>query len=271
MQKSNKRMIAIILTAVLALSLMLTACNKGGDNPTGDNSTPGTSSTPEGTGTPGGSSTPDTSAPQATPKYKMPSYDKEHKTFIDNEIARLGGIAKIDIENVLDKAYEKYGQYLNVNISKDAVKAGIINRDMSPYVHGKAPEINITGISPNAVAKVNDFLVNNGKEPIGITDPALLKAHNELLAGMHMEPVPAILTPEENITAFWLAASLYYDPAYDGGSIRPCLDITFAMAQAMADPSKPDDFIQISDYIWSDYAKLYGTFDDYGAAIVLNP
>ena len=44
----SKRMIAILLTAVLSLSLLLTACNKSGDNPTGDNSTPGTSGTTNG-------------------------------------------------------------------------------------------------------------------------------------------------------------------------------------------------------------------------------
>jgi len=41
--KNTKRTIAIILAAVLSLSLLLTACKKSGDNPTGDNSTPGTS------------------------------------------------------------------------------------------------------------------------------------------------------------------------------------------------------------------------------------
>jgi len=40
----SKRMIAIFLAVVLSLSLMLTACNKSGDNPTGENSTPGTTS-----------------------------------------------------------------------------------------------------------------------------------------------------------------------------------------------------------------------------------
>lgn len=45
---SKKHSITMILAMVLALSLLLTACGKGGDTPTGDNSsTPETSSTPD--------------------------------------------------------------------------------------------------------------------------------------------------------------------------------------------------------------------------------
>lgn len=55
---STKRTIVILLAAVLALSLLLTACSTGGDTPTGDNTVPGvTDNTPTGdNATPGTSS-----------------------------------------------------------------------------------------------------------------------------------------------------------------------------------------------------------------------
>lgn len=76
------------MAALLALALMLTTCSNGGDNPTGDNSTPGASSTPNG----GDNNTPGTSNPttadntagsgynftklsQFTPELKTPSMD----------------------------------------------------------------------------------------------------------------------------------------------------------------------------------------------------
>ena len=286
----KKRTIAIILAKVLLLSLMLTACGKSGDNPTGDNSTPGTSSTPGGTSD--GSNTP---KPTETPKYKMPPYDKEYKAFLDNNIASIGEIdgqrLDIDLDNTLDKIYEKYSQYLNVNISKDAVKIMIGNRTLSTYVHGmgKMAVLNITGISPDTITKANDFLVSKGEKPLGITDPDSLKTHNEMLAGIRMEPVSAILTPEENITAFWLAASLFYDP--DLEILKeiniPCYDIAMALALTMVDPAKRettgnalDDYMagkdegyKIAGEVWNYYLKLYGAFDDYDSFCdsVLNP
>ena len=48
----NKRKMIVVLSAVLALSLLLTACNKGGETPTGDTTAPPVSSKP--TETPSG-------------------------------------------------------------------------------------------------------------------------------------------------------------------------------------------------------------------------
>jgi hypothetical protein len=281
----NKRTIAIILVAALTLLLLLTACNNnGGDTPTGDNSTPpgassaptetpGESNTPDtssttteapdsstSTITPSESNTPDTSTPTETPRYNLPPYDETEKAVLDRFIADFGQAVSIDVNNTLDEIQNKYGQYLNVNISKDSVLTGIRNRGLSSYYHGKSDLVNPTGISPDAIVKVNEFLVSKGEEPLGISAPDLLAAHNEMLNGMHVESVPAILTTKENIAAFWLAASLFYDPDVPMADIALCYDIAMAFALSTTDPSKIDEK-SFQDAVWiirSDYMQLYG-------------
>ena len=190
----------------------------------------------------------------------MPSYDDVIKADIDTTIVSLGERAGVDIDNALNIIHENYGKYLDVNISKDAIRVGIVMSVRSSYSHGKAPEINITGISPDTITKTNEFLVSMGEEPLGISDPDLLAAHNEMLRGIGAEPVPAILTPEENITAFWLATSLFYNPNIES-TLGICADIALPFGAAWANPTIPDDAKNLASYFLSRYIGLYGGWD----------
>lgn len=250
---SKNRTITILLAAVLALSLLLTACNSGGDTtPTGGNTTSGSQTTPDATdpstdaatepdNTPSEaeSSSPDTNeAPTEIqePKYNMPPYDEAQKAELDEYITHFNSVGGIDIENVINEVYEKYGEYINVNITKDAIRVGIITGDYSAYY--KSDGSNLTGISPNALKKVNDFLADNGEEELDSE------------------------VPEQNIAVLWLAASLYYDPDYvhesDTYKDDPCNDIAMAFGLARADSSREGDAELKRDAFWSAYVNLFG-------------
>ena len=142
MQKSNKRMIAIILTAVLLLSLMLTACGKSGNNPTGDNSnTPGTSSTP---GTTPGDGIP-TDSPYAVAK-------KAVDDFIAN-LAKEG----IDVNAIIEEAYAKYPDL----IDKDVLTPEFLR--ILWYVCG-GNDLRLDG---TALEDTERYLKEKGYEPLG--------------------------------------------------------------------------------------------------------
>jgi hypothetical protein len=279
MQQTNKHIMAIILAAALALSLSLTACGKGGDTPAENNTilpvtpdtttldntitadvstepgeapdtsiphgisptpeeTPGENNTPD-TSTPTGtlseSNTPDTSTLPQTPKYTMPPYDETKKAELNEYIVEFSKIAGVDIENAINEIYEKYSSFINVNISKDAIRVGTITGTGSSYYNAKGG--NLTGVSPAALEKVNGFLTDNGEKPLDSSNP------------------------EQNITALWLAVSLYYDPDYvhenETYKNDPCNDIAMAFGLARAN-SSAGDAEHIRDEFWSVYVSLFG-------------
>ena len=166
---TNKRAIALLLAAVLALSLMLTACNKGGDNPTGDNATPGTSSSPEGTAS-GGDATPGNT--NTTPKTWLdPSkYDTEKKTRIDEISANAQTKADkidVDINSAIEGAFAEYGEYFDGRITCEAVRTAIALR-----LEGEQLEkSNISRIKNEPFNQASDFIVGKGKQALDITDP----------------------------------------------------------------------------------------------------
>lgn len=242
--KTTRTWTAIL--AALALSLLLTACGKSGDTtPTGDNTTPGVidTQTPNtrldnATESDNTSGTAD-STPSGTSempeeieesKYKMPPYDEAWKAEIDEHIAAFNNASGIDIENILDKVYEKYRKYLNVNMTKDVIRIGIVTGTGSSYY--KSFGGNETGISPDAMKKVNDFLAANGE--------------GELDSGIS----------EQNIAALWIAASLYYDPDFVGEDI--CDDIARPFGLARANPSIQDNAEILASSFWSSYVSLFG-------------
>lgn len=169
------------------------------------------------------------SKPTETPKYVMPAYDKEKKAELDESIAHYSNVAGIDIESTIEDVHKKYGQFINVNMTEDTIRVGIITGANSSYYGSKGA--NLTGISPDAVSKVNDFLSSQGEEPLDPKDPA------------------------QNIAALWLAVSLYYDPDYS--TSYPCDDIARPFGLARAD-SKPDDAERNSNRFWTIYVNLYG-------------
>jgi len=220
-----KKIIALILALTLALTLA--ACNKSGNNPTGDNSTPGTSSTP------GTTSKPSDNA--SKPVLVEPEImNTETKARIDNRIANLNGRYGIDIENSIDKIYDQYWKYINEKFNKTIILVGVDLGTSSTFTS----KDNLTGISDKAMNDVNKLLKEKGEQELDIKNP------------------------EQNIAALWIAASLYFDPNYkgDGEKFR---DITMAFGLARAD-SRANDAERNASELWSVYASLFskdGLFD----------
>jgi len=77
-------------------------------------------------------------------------------------------------------------KYLNVNITKNAIRVGIVTSATSSAYN---PQDNITGISNAALQKANDFLTSKGETSLDVKNP------------------------KQNIAAIWIAASLFYEPA----------------------------------------------------------
>lgn len=99
---------------------------------------------------------------------------------------------------------------MNVNITKNAIKIAVAyGGRTSPYY--KPGKVNLTGISPNALKDGNDFLASKGETALDEK------------------------SPEQNIAALWLAASLYYDPSIDNA--YPAYDIAMPFGLARADSS----------------------------------
>ena len=230
MSTNKSRIIAVLLTAALTLSLLLAACNKGSDNPTGDNSTPGTSSAPSG----GDTTKPDTWTDYyvADPKEKVfdepETPNTEKKAELDDNMAVVNSWLKIDVDEAINRVYEKYGEYLNVNITKNVIRV--------ICVIDTGKEENYLGISDTAMNKVNDFLKNKGKEPLDIKNP------------------------EQNIAAMWIAISLYFDPDYTGEhSNLPYYYLAWPYSLVRIDGSRRTSTEYANDF-WSIYVTLFDLF-----------
>jgi hypothetical protein len=87
---------------------------------------------------------------------------------------------------------------------------------------------NISGISPEALKKVNDYLISQGKKPLDPKDPT------------------------QNIAAFWIAASLYYDSNVENPNF-PYWDVATAVGTA----SNPSDNVGMAGTVWGVYAALF--------------
>ena len=197
-----KKLFAIILALSLALSL--TACNKSGDTPTGDNSTPGTSdtSTPEATSG-GDTTTPgNNNGAGKAPTWADPSkYDKGIKADTDERISEIGKWSGIDVDNALIEAVEEYGQFFNENITPEALRAALtMNTTLLSERAG-----NISGISNYSLEKVNIFLASKGKNALDVKNP------------------------KESIAALGIAATIFYQPNFaDRGSTLKDLAAAFS-------------------------------------------
>jgi len=221
-----KKIIALILALTLALTLA--ACNKSGDNPTGDNSTPGTSSTPGTTSKPS-----DTWADYyvADPSVKVfdepETQNTEEQAKLEKSIDDKDEVFNIDIKNTIDEVYNKYEKYLNVNITKSAMMVAMSTATSAPFC---SKENNITGISPNALQKVNDFLKSKGEEQ--------LDAKN----------------PKQNIAALWIAASLYFDPNYNSEYPYYYIAMPFGLARANTEQGNAE---WNANNFWPIYVSLF--------------
>lgn len=229
MRTAQHKVFILTLALCMVFALLLTACGKSGGTPVGDDSTPGASAP---TGTTDESNTPDTSEMptklEKPPKLDIPYGDEEWKAQIDNHIDLFNERAGIDVESVIDDAYKNYGQYMNEKINEDAIRVGIAGSAGSMYMS----KSNVTGISSDALKKVNDFLASEDRKPLDITNP------------------------EQNLTAFLLAASLFYDPDITNG--QPAYDIAMAFGNARADSSRPGHAESEADSYWSSYVSLFG-------------
>lgn len=177
------------------------------------------------------------------PSKPKPTYDKpvvllpDPESISEEEVAKreedlamfnqLGGIS---VEDAIDEAYEKYGRYLNENISKHCVRIGI-----TTYLSWNDPKSdNLCVISPAASKIVNELLKDNGEDTLNISDP------------------------KQNIAILWLAASLYYDPDFvdqwapEEESVRRA-DI----GRAFALVKYPDDLDTYRYIFCSSYGNLF--------------
>ena len=171
-----KKILAFILVLVLALSLV--ACNKGGETPNGDNAAPGTV-----TETPNGGDT--TNSTGKMPEWANPSkYDTEHKAWVDERITAKNTYYNIDIDNIIQAACDEYGQFFNEHITPEALRTAIIAVGGSGVKFEQGD--NLTGISGNALQKVNEFLQIKELAPIDTKDP------------------------KQSVAAYGIAATLYY-------------------------------------------------------------
>ena len=200
-----KKTISVILVAVLVFSLMLTACNKGGDNSTtGKSSTAGTS----------GAESIDTTVPHmkdGKPVYpNVPDYnevfvkepDAEIETHIDGQNEVLSRKTGVDIESVVDSAIQNYGKYF-----LDYIPGCVVRLAVMPVAHtATQSENNVTGITDDALAKANKFLTDNGEQALDATDP------------------------EQNIAAFAVAALLFCDKEIEERSDCKALSYAFSIA-----------------------------------------
>ena len=194
-----KKTILAILAAAIALSLMLTACSKGGET-SGDNSTGGTSSTAGTTSGNADSTTPNNK--DGKPVYpNMPTdysfleifepldNSQEGKDMINAVNEALSRVIKIEVAPVIDGAIQKYGKYFLDYIPAHALMPAVC------WIGGEKvqSENNVTGITDNALAKANKFLKENGIEELDGTDP------------------------EQNIAALAVAAMLLFEKDASGG------------------------------------------------------
>ena len=195
-----KKTILAILAAVLALSLMLTACSKGGET-SGDNSTGGTSST-AGT-TSGGADSIDTTKPYMKDGKlvfpNVPNYNEyfskdfryeEGMEIIRNEHDKLtkvtGGVTGVDIPTAINGAIEKYGKYF-LDYIPDYILMGAVHPMLTGTPLLRQESGNVTAITDDALAKANKFLTDNGFDALDAKDP------------------------EQNIAAFAVAALLFHN------------------------------------------------------------
>ena len=258
-----------LLVLLIVLALLLSACNIK-NKPTAEDFTTHNATYPVTTQDSEDSATPDptqdgegtaTSEPKPIVKDETtPSTNKEpvillpDPSSLDNEYeaALLASIAEksesigIDIDDAIDEAYNKYGHYLNENISNNCVRLAIITYNSWNDISRS----NLGGLTPEAIQKVNDFLEANGEEPLNPTDP------------------------KQNIAALWLAASLYYDPSslyydislyYDYG-YEPYLFVLdefshlrfdIGVAFALAKYSGAEDIKDCRDIYVSHYGNLF--------------
>jgi len=212
-----------VFCSVLAVLFLFgfAACGPGGNDPTGETTTPAPGTTgPIGyTGDPNATTPAATTQPTAPtkPKPEKPvSYDKETKEMIDAVINLLSENEEIDVNKTIKGVYEEYSEFLNEDINEDALKVALTLRAGS-----YASIANLSGISNNALIKVNDFLESKGLNPLDIKNTA------------------------ENIKAFLLAASLFYDP---NGSWSPYKNLGTAFANARSEDGQLDS-MYISQFI----------------------
>ena len=178
-----------------------------------------------------------------TPAFIWPtSVNAETKQRHDEKIFTMNERYGTDIDSVLSDVEREYGQYLNNNICKDAVRVALVYYTVSVYsiTYGSG---NLAGVSDDALTYVNDFLRSQDEQPLKLTTT----------------------DHYDSIAALWLAASLYYDPKNEdlGYGEERFDDIAIAFGLAWAD-SVEGDAERCADSLWSGYAQLFsdeGLFD----------
>jgi len=162
-----------------------------------------------------------------------PEWGDDHMNeAINNNLNYLGDVAGISIDDAIESAYQKYGSYLNDNITKDAIRVGMAITAGTPFYDKNG---NISGISSNALKDVNDLLASNDEAALDKNDP------------------------EQSIAALWLAASLYYDTDMYNGI--PGYDIALPFGLARAD-SSPGSAENEADTFLSVYRSLFHLTDE---------
>ncbi len=170
----------------------------------------------------------------AKPAFVEPALKKEQKADMAQMAAGLKEYLGVDIEAALNQTQQKYGAYLNPNITRNLITYALYSAGtgQSTY-HNK--NNNLSAISPDALADVNAFLAEKGEPPLDAS------------------------TGEGNIAALWLAASIYYDPSVSYGWIFPYWDLVLPFGLAQGDPEDPQGqsgAVGIANTLWNDYINV---------------
>jgi len=166
--------------------------------------------------------------PKRPPNPNVP-YDEAVKATLDESIEGFGQRAGIDVDAVIYEVYDEYSELLNVNIGDVSIRVAVSVSASSSF----RTDDNVTGISAYAFEHVNSFLNSKGKDSLEINNP------------------------KHNIAALWLAASLFYDPNYDGEfSNEPYFDVAVAFGYARSNSNEIN--MTCADAFFSRFLSLYG-------------
>jgi len=117
--------------------------------------------------------------------FEATEYSEEGRKVISEEHEFLTGMIGTDIPAAINGAIEKYGKHFLDYIPEYALKAAVRPMTGEPFLRQKI-EGNVTGITDDALSKVNKFLGENDLEPLDAKDP------------------------EQNVAAFAIAAMLLH-------------------------------------------------------------
>jgi|GEM_PF-5628535 len=202
-----------VLLLVWAAALLLTACKSNPESPASSGHSEGA----------GSAESASSAAEPLNPPGKLvfpnvPDYNKFFKITEESEKSvqstgrnqkTLSEMTGLDIPAVVDSVIEKYGKYFLDYIPDYILKIAIAPRMGLPGL--KQEEGNVSGITDDAAAKANEFLGNNGIEPLDIKDP------EQNIAAF---AIAAMLLHEKNEPDRYMLAVAFADACYEDDEIN---------------------------------------------------